>query len=90
MTDDGIGIPKDKQKTIFEKFTQVDSPLQRKSEGTGLGLPIALQMVEKMGGNLELESEDKKGSRFFFSLPIADAETPLEIQAKGGKAPPES
>lgn len=68
VADNGIGIPKNKQLTIFEKFTQVEDSIQRSGTGTGLGLPIAQQMVEKMGGKLRVKSEIKRGSCFSFTL----------------------
>jgi len=71
VIDNGIGIKKEDQEMIFEPFTQLDSPLPRETGGTGLGLTIARQIVEKHGGWLWVESEYGKGSRFSFTLPLS-------------------
>lgn len=70
ITDSGIGIPTDKQKIIFESFSQADNSTTRKYGGTGLGLTISARLVEKMGGELQLTSQVDKGSCFYFSLPV--------------------
>jgi CheY-like chemotaxis protein len=67
VKDTGIGIPKDKLDTIFERFTQVDSSTTRKYGGTGLGLTISKRFVELMGGQMCLESEYGRGSVFSFT-----------------------
>jgi len=71
VMDTGLGIPKEKQDVIFERFRQVDDSNTREFGGTGLGLTIAKSLVEKMGGRMWLESELYKGSTFYFSLPLA-------------------
>lgn len=68
VRDTGVGIPADKQDTIFEKFSQVDGSSTRKHEGTGLGLAIATRLVELMGGKIKLESEVGVGSTFSFTI----------------------
>jgi PAS domain S-box-containing protein len=66
VSDTGEGIPRSKQAIIFEPFEQVDSSSSRRHGGTGLGLAIASQLVTMMGGQLEVESEVGRGSRFHF------------------------
>lgn len=77
VKDIGIGIAKEHQKIIFDEFTQVESPLQRKFKGTGLGLPLSRKLAELLKGKLEVESEVGKGSTFTLILPLAyvDEET---------------
>jgi len=68
VTDTGIGIPKDRIKTIFKSFIQADSSTTRKFGGTGLGLSIAASLCKLMGSELKVESQEKKGSRFYFEV----------------------
>lgn len=70
VKDSGIGIDKDKQASIFEPFKQEDGSITREFGGTGLGLSISTQLVELMGGKLQVESEKDQGSRFYFTLPV--------------------
>lgn len=67
VQDTGIGIPPDKQRLIFEAFSQIDASSTRKFGGTGLGLSISSRLVDLMGGQLWLESEEHKGSTFYFT-----------------------
>ena len=66
--DSGIGIDEQQQNKIFEPFKQEDDSTTRQFGGTGLGLAISTQLVELMGGKIQLESEKNQGSRFFFQL----------------------
>ncbi len=68
VADTGVGIPKDKQQKVFESFTQADASTTRKFGGSGLGLTIAKDMVEAMGGDLKFESTEGIGTRFWFDL----------------------
>ncbi len=67
--DTGIGIPKDKLKTIFESFSQADASVTRKYGGTGLGLTIVKQLIELQQGTIQVKSEEGTGSTFIFNLP---------------------
>jgi signal transduction histidine kinase len=72
VSDTGIGIPKEMQEKIFERFYQGDNSLTRHYGGTGMGLVIVKEIVEAHGGEINVESEPEKGSRFVFTLPIAE------------------
>lgn len=69
VKDTGIGIAPDAQKEIFIRFRQVDESATRSYGGTGLGLSICKGLVELLGGNISVESEQGKGSTFYFTLP---------------------
>ncbi|MFC1983467.1 PAS domain S-box protein [Chloroflexota bacterium] len=71
VVDSGIGIRKEDQEQIFEPFHQLNNPLTKDKKGTGLGLALAKQIIEKHGGQIWVESEYGKGSRFAFTLPLA-------------------
>ncbi len=70
VIDTGMGISKENQKKIFEKFSQVDSSTTRRFGGTGLGLSISKSLVELMGGRMWIESEEGKGATFHISLAL--------------------
>ena len=69
VRDTGIGIPEDKLKTVFERFSQVDGTASRKFEGTGIGLATAQRIVHHHRGRIWAEAEVGSGATFFFTLP---------------------
>lgn len=87
IVDTGKGIPKEKQKKLFESYEQADKSTAREFGGTGLGLPISKKIVNLMGGDLQVESEEGKGSRFYFSVtfPKAEKQEPICEMGEGIK-----
>ncbi len=79
VTDTGIGISAEKQKTIFEAFSQADTSSTRRYGGTGLGLTISSQLTQMMGGRLWVESEFGQGSTFQFTARLARPAKRLEM-----------
>lgn len=71
VSDNGIGIPEDKQKQLFEAFTQADTSTTREYGGTGLGLTISKSLVSKMKGTIGFDSQEGKGSCFYFQVTLA-------------------
>jgi PAS domain S-box-containing protein len=78
VKDEGIGISKDKQKVIFERFGQADTSLSRQAEGTGLGLHLVNLLVSALEGEILLKSEPDKGSTFTVLLPAVKPISPVE------------
>jgi PAS domain S-box-containing protein len=70
IKDTGIGIPRNKQKSVFERFVQANSGMTSVYEGAGLGLAIAKAYVQMLGGEIWMESEEGKGTCFYFTLPV--------------------
>lgn len=68
VQDTGIGIPRDKQASLFQPFSQVSGPSGRRTGGTGLGLVICKRLIQKMGGDIVLESLEGRGSTFRFNI----------------------
>jgi PAS domain S-box-containing protein len=79
VKDEGIGISKEYLETIFDKFSQEDSSTTRKYGGSGLGLAISYELVNLMGGELKVKSEQGKGSEFYFSIPLKEGQ-PVETE----------
>jgi len=69
VKDNGMGIPKDKQKDLFKKFYQVDTTLTRERGGSGLGLAICRGIIENHGGKIFVESKEGEGAKFTFTIP---------------------
>ena len=74
VKDNGIGIPKEEQKRIFEKFFRASNALKKETDGTGLGLFLSKTIVESSGGKMGFRSSEGVGSTFWFSLPIRPKE----------------
>jgi signal transduction histidine kinase len=86
VSDTGIGIPKEHHQAIFQDFVQVDSPIQKRLRGTGLGLSLSKRLAELLGGGVAVESEFGKGSTFSGRIPVrfaAAAEGTLRESSDG-------
>jgi len=81
VTDTGIGIPKDKHRSIFGAYNQGSSQTMRRYGGTGLGLAVSAQLVDLMGGRIKIKSQPGKGSRFRFTARV--------IRQQNGDFPPQ-
>jgi signal transduction histidine kinase len=79
VADSGIGIAAEYHQTIFQDFSQVQSPLQKRLRGTGLGLSLSKKLAELLGGTVQLQSEPGKGSVFSVTIPV---------QLEGARAQP--
>jgi len=77
VADMGIGISEVQQHRLFKPFSQADSSTTRRFGGTGLGLVIVQRLIQIMGGNMGLNSEEQKGSCFWFELPLRVSNTPI-------------
>jgi signal transduction histidine kinase/ActR/RegA family two-component response regulator len=87
--DTGIGIGPEDQKELFKPFKQLDGSLARRYSGTGLGLVLVINLVEMLGGGLQLESTPNQGSRFTISLPwdVKKQDNLVELDANAAKNP---
>ncbi len=86
VSDTGVGIPRDMQRRIFDSFTQIDEGYQKHFQGTGIGLAISRGLAKLMGGHLYVDSDQGKGSTFYFSVPLhraahPDSDDPPGIEA---------
>jgi PAS domain S-box-containing protein len=81
VSDTGIGIPIEKQKSIFDPFSQADTSTTRKFGGTGLGLSISVRLVQMMGGHMWVESKPEVETEFHFTLPLVLAAEPVRTGA---------
>ena len=84
VQDTGVGIKADKLETIFDAFTQAEESTTRRFGGTGLGLAISRDLCVGMGGEMQVESQEGRGSRFTFSLPLPPAESEAVRPLKTG------
>jgi PAS domain S-box-containing protein len=89
VTDSGIGIQPEDQKVIFDEFRQVEGSIDDTHEGTGLGLAITKRLVEQQGGQISVESEFGKGSRFTFTLLAAEPTSEVQpvVEPPKGSVP---
>jgi PAS domain S-box-containing protein len=76
IKDTGIGIPKESQRHLFEKFYRADNVAALETDGTGLGLYLVRLIVEQIGGHVGCESEEGRGATFYFTVPCAPASSP--------------
>ena len=90
VRDTGIGIARVKLWSIFEAFVQADSAINRQYGGTGLGLSISNTLVQKMQGRLWVESEEGRGSTFYFNATFARATVPQLLGDSGVSTPPDT
>jgi signal transduction histidine kinase len=79
IADEGLGVPPEEQRRIFEKFYRLDPQLSRGVGGTGLGLYISRELVTRMGGRIWVESDGVRGSRFVVELSRAEAALPRGV-----------
>ncbi|MGE8493876.1 MULTISPECIES: sensor histidine kinase [Comamonas] len=82
VADTGIGIAPEFHHAIFQDYSQIDSPVQKRLRGTGLGLSLSKRLAEILGGDVAMESEPQKGSTFFVTIPISVVAAPSPAAAE--------
>jgi signal transduction histidine kinase len=87
VSDSGVGIAPEDQRSVFQEFKQVGRDVARKAEGTGLGLALTKRFVELHGGSIRLQSAPGKGSIFVFTLPLAVGPAPAVEYAASNSSP---
>lgn len=85
--DTGIGIPEEKQEQIFSSFEQIDKSLNREYPGSGLGMSIARELAETLGGRILLTSQPGRGSVFTIEIPLYEIENELQLEDPGNNLP---
>jgi signal transduction histidine kinase len=88
VIDNGIGIAPENHASIFEKFRQVGDTLTDKPQGTGLGLPISREIVQRLGGRLWVDSAPGHGATFSFTLPRSPATAVPSLASADGESRP--
>lgn len=89
VKDTGIGIPREKHRLIFDRFRQADDSRTRNHQGAGLGLSISKSLVELLGGSIWVESEEGKGSEFYFTIPLQGSDDEHPVDKKEILTPPD-
>ena len=81
VVDTGVGISKEHQAGLFQPFTQADDLVSRRFGGSGLGLSISKKYAELMSGHIDCQSDENKGSQFWFIVPLAESSTASSSQS---------